>query len=146
MALELEIKVIVETPDEARAQLTDLMNQPLVSTNGDSTGAVAAVTEPADLAIARRKIDMVWSRVGDNIKKLLRTAAGFQNGYQTQELAKAMRVTPVQLRSYAANLGRTVKRVNAAVGDDGPIYYWDDAAGRWVMPEGIRQAILAKAK
>jgi hypothetical protein len=143
MALELNIKLVAETPDEAREQLTDLVNKPLlVSTNGDGSSAVATPTQ--DMEIAQRKIDLVWSRVGPNIRKLLASAAAFDDGYQTADLAKAMKVTPVKLRSYAANLGRSVKSVNAKIKDDGPIYYWDEAQGKWVMPEPIRKAIHSK--
>jgi hypothetical protein len=143
MALELDIKVIAETPEEARAQLKDLLDKPLVSTNG-ATEASAAETRSAKHEVAQRKIDMIWSRVGPNIRKLLTAAASFDDGYQTADLAKAMKVTPVKLRSYAANLGRSVKSVNAKIKDDGRIYYWDDGQGKWVMPEPIRKAILSK--
>jgi hypothetical protein len=54
-------------------------------------------------------------------------------------------VTPVQLRSYAANLGRTMKSINTKLGDDTPIYTWDEQHGKWVMPKAIRAAVLAKA-
>jgi hypothetical protein len=143
--IELQIKVVGDTGDEIRDQLHDVVSKSLIPS--DESNAPLAQVTPIDSkadAVATKKIDMVFSRVGSNIRTLIQTASSFEDGYQTADLAEKMGVTPVQLRSYAANLGRTMKSVNATLGDDTPIYAWDEQHGKWVMPEAIRQAVIAK--
>ena len=135
--MELSVRISGDTPEALRDGLGNLdrMIKDLLAGGSEND------------SLAKKKVDLIWNRIGENPRKLLAAAASFDTGYTTEQLATKMGTSRGQVRNYAANLGRTIKSVNAALGGNAPnmpIYSWDKEQDLWVMPAAMRDAIRAK--
>ncbi len=56
-------------------------------------------------------LDDLWPRLGQSLRNLMRAAAGFDQPYTTQDLAKALGSDIRTAKSWRANLGRSLNAV-----------------------------------
>lgn len=146
MSISVTINVTGETSAEVRDNMTAILSQPLTSVSPAPDYTHPEAPTKADDEIGVRRLELAWPRLGAQIRRWLIAGAEQPDGWTNPGLASELGLEPTTLRSHAANLGRTVKAINRKLGTpDGSIYAWDDARDRYVMPEVVRRAILAKA-
>jgi hypothetical protein len=105
-------------------------------------------TEKVRLGQAQRKVDEVWSRVGDKTRHFLVTAArNWEEGdeFTMEGIASALEVAPKTVRSWHRNLGRTLRQVDEGMPE--PRLLLSRSNGHknlYRFPPEVRQAILAQ--
>jgi hypothetical protein len=96
--------------------------------------------------MAERKVREIWSRVGDNIRQLLTTAAmGWPEGeeFTMEDLSVHMRTPAKTVRSLHRNLGRTLHAMESEYPEPPMmISRWNGQRNAYRLPVEVRRAIL----
>jgi hypothetical protein len=103
--------------------------------------AVATDSSAKEQSLVARKVSIAWGRIGTPTRRWL-VAAAEAGEWTNETIATTLNESRTQTRNRAANFGRTMKGVNAALNDDGRLYRWDAERQTFTMDFEARQAVL----